>query len=406
MSISTLTSTILDKMSEIGKWQYKFLLIIFPLQLSLRGRHNFLNMGRYSELNEWTYRKNYGDEFDFMTFNGHLIKEYCSEELVVAFDPSYIGKSGKKTPGVGYFWSGCASKNKWGLDLGGFAAVDIHNNTAMHLIADQTLCTDEHASLLEYYTALVCRRSEEILKVSKYLAVDAYFSRFPFVDRVCGNGLEIVSRLRNDALLLYPYVGPHPKRRGRKTKYKGQFSPTDLDPAYFSCCLEEPAQDGKRRFRIYEATLYSKSLKKMMRIAVKQEYDTEGAIHSYKIYCSTDIKLSGTDVYIYYTKRYQIEFLFRDAKQFTGLEHCQSRSESRLHFHFNTALTTVSLAKARYHLSMPIEQRTPFSMNDITTQHSNEMMVDLIFSECGIDPHNPIIIPIKRKLLDFGKIRA
>jgi hypothetical protein len=32
--------------------------------------------------------------------------------------------------------------------------------------------------------------------------------------------------------------------------------------------------------------------------------------------------------------------------------------------------------------------------------------VDLIFNECGIDPHNPIIIPIRKKLLNFGKIRA
>lgn len=108
--------------------------------------------------------------------------------------------------------------------------------------------------------------------------------------------------------------------------------------------------------------------------------------------------------YIYYKTRYQIEFLYRDSKQSTGLEHCQSRSESKLHFHFNTALTTVSLAKALYHLNQPYEQRTAFSMTDIKIQYFNELVLDVIFKECGIDPHDPKIIPIKKKLVNFGKI--
>ena len=116
--------------------------------------------------------------------------------------------------------------------------------------------------------------------------------------------------------------------------------------------------------------------------------------------------MSGADIYIYYKTRFQIEFLYRDSKQFTGLEHCQSRSESKLHFHFNTALTTVSLAKVLYHLDQPYEQRNPFSMADIKTQYFNELIMDLIFDKCGISPHDPIIIPIKKQILGFGKIRA
>ena len=100
------------------------------------------------------------------------------------------------------------------------------------------------------------------------------------------------------------------------------------------------------------------------------------------------------------------EFLYRDAKQFVGLEHCQSQSETKLHFHFNTALTTVSLAKAIQHLSQPIEQRNPFSMADIKTQYFNELIFDLIIQQCGICPHQAKIVHLKNKVLDFGKIRA
>lgn len=400
MSVKTLTEQILDKMSEIGKWQAGFLADNFELQLQLRGRHNFLNMSRYGQLNESTYRENYGRDFDFMQFNMILTDMFCSDERAVAFDPSYISKSGKHTPGCGYFWSGCAGHNKWGLEIGGFATIDIINNTAMHLIADQTLSFEEHGNLLNYYSALVCRRAETVAQISKHVVVDAFFSRFPFIDKVCNAGLEVITRLRDDADLLYPYVGPHPKRRGAKTKYAGKFDPRNLNPAYFCCCIEEEG------FRLYEATLYSKALKRHIRVAVMHTYNEQGEIKSHKIYCSTDLTLSGTDIYIYYKTRYQIEFLYRDSKQHAGLEHCQSRSESKLHFHFNTALTTVSLAKALFHLNQPYEQRTAFSMVDIKTQYFNELVVDLIFQECGIDPHSPKIIPIKKKLVNFGKIRA
>ena len=400
MNVETLTATILGNMPDIGKWQSDFLQENFDLQCKMRGRHNFLNMCRYSDFNEGTFHNNYGKDFDFFEFNRILIKKYCSIECINAFDPSHISKSGKHTPGVGYYWSGCAGRNKWGLEIGGFASVDIINNTAMQLIADQTLSEGDYSTLLVYYAALVCFHAENLKKVSKYLAVDAYFSRFPFINEVCATGLEIVSRFRDDADLLYPYVGPHPKRRGAKTKHLGKLDPRNLNPAHFTCCIEE------EDYRIFEATLFSKALKRQIRVAIMHVYRADGSIKLHKIYFSTDLALSGIDIFCYYKARFQIEFLYRDAKQFVGLEHCQSKSETKLHFHFNTALTTVSLVKAIYHLSQPIEQRTPFSMADVKTQYFNELMWNLIIQACGICPHEPKIISIKQNVLNFGKIRA
>ncbi len=400
MNVKTLTATILGNMPDIGKWQSDFLQENFDLQCKMRGRHNFLNMCRYSDFNEGTFHNNYGKDFNFFEFNRLLSEAYCSKERINAFDPSYISKSGKHTPGVGYYWSGCAGHNKWGLEIGGFASVDIINNTAMHLMANQTLSEGDYSSLLVYYAALVCFHAENLKKISKYLAVDAYFSRFPFINEVCATGLEVISRFRDDADLLYPYVGPHPKRRGAKTKHLGKLDPRNLDPAYFTCCIEE------EDYRIFEATLFSKALKRQIRVAIMHVYKADGSIKLHKIFFSTDLALSGIDIYCYYKARFQIEFLYRDAKQYVGLEHCQSKSETKLHFHFNTALTTVSLVKAIYHLSQPIEQRTPFSMADVKTQYFNELMWNLIIQACGISPHEPKIIAIKENVLNFGKIRA
>lgn len=409
MSLLELTTTILQQMPEITKWQLEFLLHNFEHQCSVRGRHNFLNMARYSTKNESTYRNNYGKVFDFVAFNYELIKDNLSSNRAIAFDPSYISKSGKKTPGCGYFWSGCAGSTKWGIEIGGFAAIDVDNNTALHYIADQTLCVEEYSDLLRYYSALVCRRSKAILAVSKYLVADAYFSRYPFISVVCKQNIEVISRLRDDADLLYPYVGVHPKRRGRKQKYQGKFDARNLDESYFTCCLKQQDEEKKENYLLYEATLYSKALKRLIRVVVQHKLDKDGAIKNHKIFFSTDTTLSGIDIFLFYKTRFQIEFLYRDAKQYTGLEHCQSRSETKLHFHFNTALTTISLAKVAYHLSIPLEKRGAFSMADIKTEFANQKILDLIIEECGLNPHPTIIKSIqsvRAKIIDFGRINC
>ena len=66
-------------------------------------------------------------------------------------------------------------------------------------------------------------------------------------------------------------------------------------------------------------------------------------------------------VFKYYRSRFQIEFIYRDAKQHTGLSNCQGRSKEKLDFHFNAALTSVNLAKIS---NQEENQREPFSMAD------------------------------------------
>lgn len=44
--------------------------------------------------------------------------------------------------------------------------------------------------------------------------------------------------------------------------------------------------------------------------------------------------------------RFQLEFVFRDAKQFTGLTHCQVRNKEAMAFAFNASLSSVNVARA------------------------------------------------------------
>ena len=60
---------------------------------------------------------------------------------------------------------------------------------------------------------------------------------------------------------------------------------------------------------------------------------------------STDTDLDAQTFYRGYKARFQIEFLFRDAKQFTSLSACQARSQAKLHVHFNTSMSALTLGK-------------------------------------------------------------
>jgi len=56
-----------------------------------------------------------------------LIKKQLklNEKCLLFFDPSHINKSGKKTYGLGSFWSGKDLRSKKGLEIGCLAMVDV-----------------------------------------------------------------------------------------------------------------------------------------------------------------------------------------------------------------------------------------------------------------------------------------
>jgi hypothetical protein len=59
MSTVVITSTILRKMSELNKWQRDFFLHHAVVFLRLWGRYTYLNIERYGQKNEATYRQHW-----------------------------------------------------------------------------------------------------------------------------------------------------------------------------------------------------------------------------------------------------------------------------------------------------------------------------------------------------------
>lgn len=404
ITVKTITSAILSKMSKIAKPERKFMLHIFVLLLSLRGRFNFLNLARYGKYNEKTYRKNFEKAFSFSAFNHTLIEEHCSKELGIIFDPSYLPKSGKKTPGCGYFWSGCAGAPKWGIELGGIAVVDFENHTAMHYIAEQTIVDKVHQEgLLAHYVATIKKYAEKLLQLSTTLYVDAFFSKAPFVNPILELGFQVVSRLQSNAYLRYRYQNTAKddtkKKFGRPKTFDGKVNPKNVCEKHFKLIKQEADE------RIYEGEAHSRALGRWIKVVIVQNLK-DGKIKNANIFFSTDLSMSGLDIYQNYKARFQIEFIFRDTKQHIGLTHCESRSRQAIHFHSNTALTTLNLAKIAHWLDKPKEHRGAFSIADVKTQYVNELILDELILIYGKDPKIEKSNPLILNLYNRGKIAA
>jgi hypothetical protein len=363
-------------------------------------RYVFSNMERWGAMSEKSYRDSFAKVFDWFNFNFLLISQHCSKEIIAVFDPSYIKKSGKHTYGLGMFWSGVRQKALKGLEIGCLAFVDVAAATAMHGIAEQTPSPDslktESKTLVNHYVSIIQKHVEKIKSVTRYLAVDGYFMKREFIKPLLKEGLHIITKARHDANLRYLYNAEKTKRRGRPKTYDGKVNTTAIDKEKIKWFYK----DDKKT--IYAAVLYSILLKQKVLAAFVYYGDKQGA----EIIIGTDTQMDVKTLCQYYGLRFQIEFLIRDAKQYTGLEDCQCRDKQKLHSHFNMAMTAVSIAKAAYHFSVPKEQRGSFSMADIKMRHMNQLITKRIFSNLDVDLNCEKIKNIYNQCLNFGRLRA
>src|SRR2546425_2094639 len=187
-----------------------------------------------------------------------------------------------------------------------------------------------------------------------------------FVAGVRALELHQIGKLRADAHLRYRYQGPKRPGPGRQKTYDGKVNWSDLSRF-------ERLDTEDEHIVLYHQVLNHVELKR----------DLQGVVvvhtqHSrYAVLFSTDVDLEPQRLYRYYKARFQIEFLFRDAKQFTGLSDCQARSKAKLDFHFNASLSAVTFAKleARHQHGNGDQA---FSMASLKRRAFNQHLIDRI----------------------------
>ncbi len=220
------------------------------------------------------------------------------------------------------------------------------------------------------------------------LVTDTYFGVATYVQPVLAMGIDIISCLKSNVCLFYvpkPQTGK--RKRGRPATKDGKIDWKNLDNER----LPIVEQDAEKIVR--SALVYVKCLKTTVSLVAVDYLKEDGTLQTRKLYFSNRIDWDFKFIMKHYQCRYQIEFLFRDAKQFAGLMHCQSTDETKLVNHLNVSLTTVSVAKATHW-----QQNEPFSMNDIKNYYHNLKMVELFSDALGLEPNsvknNPKIIQL------------
>lgn len=314
-------------------------------------RVNFIQLAKYGKRSEQCYRQNFERTVDWVAVNSELAntRYYGSAgRRSIGIDPSYIDKSGKHTPGLGRFWSGCAGEARLGLEIMGIGVTDIDVHDCMMLRAVQTPSVETLKgagyTLIDWYKASLLGYKDELLKISRIVTADAYFSVKPFADGLADTGFCLISRFRSNVNLKYLYTEPKTGKWGAPRKYDGTIDVKNPDTSRMET-VDTPFDDG----RYYTLVAYASALKRMVRLVLF--YPAGGS--ACKIYFSTDTDIPAADIVEYYRCRFQIEFCFRNSKQFVGLCDCQSRSIEKLDFHFNASFTALNVAKICIHKHYP-----------------------------------------------------
>ena len=433
------------------------MLALFSTILIACGKVNFTNLSRYSNRCEKTYRRHFKEPFPFFEFNSLLIKEAIPEahKKILAIDCSFIPKAGKKTFGKDYFFNGSSGRAEKGLEISLISVIDIESNIGYTLSVKQTPSQTEtnkesttkmlvESSTTNYSQSKSSKRSKsnkstkskkkkkkngnkskqkarknknnevELSRIDiyleslqeinnnlppdlKYLVADGYYSKEKFVNGILKLNLNQIGKLRHDANMRYLYTGVQNKL-GARRKYDGKVKLSDLKKLTF---VKELAP----KIYLYTAVVNHVTLKRNIRIAyIIDRRDTQTTKTA--LLFSTDTELDAEEIYYYYKARFQIEFIFRDAKQFTGLTDCQARDRFKLDFHFNASLAALNLAKFEQHSAHDNVGPFVFSMASSKRLAFIEHLLETFISKLGLDPIAIKNHPEYEVLLSYGSISA
>ena len=401
----TVVTQILDRMSGVAKPQRKFLLTLFTTMLVTRTHLNFLNLSRHSSLSEKTYRRQFRKSFDFASLNQTAIAQAVPEASPKLFaqDTSFSAKSGKHTYGLDTFWDGTAARPQKGLEVSLISILDVQQHQSFALSAQQTPAQPDKKkgqkteTRIDFYLAHLRRTVPYLPAGVTHGVMDGFYAKEKFVSGVSAMGYHMISKLRADAQLLYPYTGEQ-KPRGRRRKFDGKVAFTDLHRF-------EHSDTDQAHLTLYTHVLWSVSLKRMLRVVVVVNGKDQTKAR-FVVLFSTDTELSATAIFRYYKARFSIEFIFRDAKQFAGFSDCQARDQEALHFHFNASVTVVNLARLMAQAAHSTEEQMVFSMASIKQRAFNEHMLKLIVSKLELEQTAVINHPQFEYLRNYAAIAA
>jgi putative transposase len=341
---SVVSATVLQQMSQV----------IYGMVIS-HGRITMLELSRWTEKggSYRTIQRLYHTpllwlQIQWIFFISQLQKP--NTEYIAAGDEVVFGKAGQETYGLGRFFSSLQNRVIPGLSFFVFSVINVKERQSYPIQAIQMVKEKEASQKQVKKKAVKIEKrsvgrpkgsknkksekptlSPELLRIQPvlqaflailkgvlvvhYLVMDGHFGNYPSAWMVLQTGLQFVSKLRLDAALYEPFTGKY-CGRGARPKYGDKVDVRKMKKKY----LKSDTKEDGMRTQIYQAILLNKGFAFSINVVIILKTNLSTHKQAHVILFSTDLKLPYEKLFDYYTLRFQIEFNFRDAKQYWGLD--------------------------------------------------------------------------------------
>lgn len=394
MDLITTTTSLMEGWNRSKR---RFFIRLIGALLTFVGRATMQNLSRYPEITVRQMGRWSRKPFDFLDINDRLLEQGQVKHKwsLGIIDATFLAKSGKKTSGLGSFYNGCANRNERGLEATVVAVTSPTEGPAYTLLARQTPPKSDNGETSIDFAARMLEEIAPTLKQhTNYLLADGAYSKRKFMSKVEELELFLVSKLRYDAALHYPYTGPRHPRGGRPRKYDKKVDYQDLSG------MDKVSIDGVED-TTFTGVVYHNASKSKVRVVIINPKGNDSKGRGRVILFSTDTELDAETIVAWYSRRFQIEFAFRDAKQHTGLGQAQVRDAQGLHFFINASLTALNACR----LQLAHDGLGKAACASIATEKRrryNECLLRRVFDLYAIDPQQAENDDAYRKVLDFG----
>jgi DDE superfamily endonuclease len=363
--------------------------------LAMTGRVTMRGIARWTDKggSYRTIQRFFTTSLSWGTLQWVLIRHHLFEHddvLVMGGDEVVVTKSGKQTYGLDRFFSSLYGKRVPGLCFLSLSLISVKRRTSYPVIMEQIepqhtdnppeslpkqssgtrgrpkgrKNRDRRDIVLTPYLRFVQETINSLLQLIvdhvkvRYFVYDGAFGHNDALQMVKQLGLHLLSKLRYDSALYFPYDGPY-AGRGKRKKYGKKLDYRQIPEAY----LQESSVEEAIETKIYQMNVWHKKFADLLNIVVivKTNLTTQAVAHV--VLFSSDMNLAYAQLIDYYRLRFQLEFNFRDAKQYWGLEDFMTIKQTPVYNSANLAMFMVNLSHA---VMRPLQPHWPgVSVNDL-----------------------------------------
>lgn len=230
-----------------------------------------------------------------------------------------------------------------------------------------------------------------------YLVLDGHFGNHNalHVARQCQ--VHLISKLRSDSALYLPYTGRYAGRGPHRT-YGSKLDYRNIPETY----LKATTVEGHLQTRIYQAHLRHKEFAQTLNVVIIVKRNLQTHAWAHVILFSSDLALPYDLLRDYYCLRFQIEFNFRDAKQYWGLEDFMNVTETAVTNAANLALFMVNVS---HRLLRDLRQSDPaYGILDLKAQCRGYKYVSETIKMLPEKPASVLLTQIFAKVTCLGRI--